>query len=64
MERMQRLARESTRRIFEENKKLKTDLDRKRRELESQGRKLDKLEALTEMEKQKLEEEKRKVCGD
>ncbi|KAK1320992.1 hypothetical protein QJS10_CPA03g01640 [Acorus calamus] len=51
MERMQRLARESTRRIFEENKKLKTDLDRKKRELESQGRKLDKLEALTEMEK-------------
>ncbi|KAL6332003.1 hypothetical protein AAG906_020359 [Vitis piasezkii] len=57
---MQRLARDHVRRILEEQEKLNYELDSKRKELDSWCKELNKREALTEREKQKLDDEKKK----
>lgn len=58
---MQRLAQNHVRRILEEQEKLNYELESKRKELDSWSKELNKREALTERERQKLDEEKRKV---
>lgn len=50
-------------RILYEKERLSDELDRKMRDLESRAKLLDKQEALTELERQKLDEEKRKVIS-
>ncbi|KAF9613333.1 hypothetical protein IFM89_007062 [Coptis chinensis] len=60
MRKMQRVAREHTRKIFDENQKLKDELEFQRRELERRSRELNKHETLTELEKNKLDEEMEK----
>ncbi|PIA65420.1 hypothetical protein AQUCO_00100722v1 [Aquilegia coerulea] len=60
MMKLQRVAREHTRKICEENTKLKDDLEHHRRKMEQQSKELDKQEALTELERNKLDEEKKK----
>ncbi|KAI3737526.1 hypothetical protein L2E82_27530 [Cichorium intybus] len=57
---MQRLAREHVKRVLDEQEKLNADLDERRKKLDSWSKELNKREALTEREKQKLDEEKRK----
>nr|XP_027190456.1 LOW QUALITY PROTEIN: factor of DNA methylation 1-like [Cicer arietinum] len=57
---MQRKAREEVRRILEEQEKLSNELDKKRRKLDSWSRDLNKREVLTDQERQKLEEDKKK----
>uniref|UniRef100_A0A5B7B4M2 Putative factor of DNA methylation 1 isoform X2 n=1 Tax=Davidia involucrata TaxID=16924 RepID=A0A5B7B4M2_DAVIN len=57
---MQRLAREHVKRILDEQEMLNYELDNKRKELDSWSRQLNKREALTERERQKLDEEKEK----
>ncbi|PSR96009.1 Factor of DNA methylation like [Actinidia chinensis var. chinensis] len=57
---MQRLAREHIRRILDEQEMLNYELEVKRKELDSWSKQLNKLEALTERERQKLDEEKQK----
>ncbi|KAK9281822.1 hypothetical protein L1049_004728 [Liquidambar formosana] len=57
---MQRLARDNVRRILEEQEKLNYELDSKRKALDSWSKQLNKREALTERERQKLDEEKNK----
>ncbi|RVX07784.1 Factor of DNA methylation 1 [Vitis vinifera] len=57
---MQRLARDHVRRILEEQEKLNYELDSKRKELDSWCKELNKREALTEREKQKLDDEKKR----
>ncbi|XP_034699030.1 factor of DNA methylation 1-like [Vitis riparia] len=57
---MQRLARGHVRRILGEQEKLNYELDSKRKELDSWSKELNKREALTEREKQKLDDEKKK----
>nr|XP_012574013.1 factor of DNA methylation 1-like [Cicer arietinum]XP_027192806.1 factor of DNA methylation 1-like [Cicer arietinum]XP_027192807.1 factor of DNA methylation 1-like [Cicer arietinum] len=57
---MQRKAREEVRRILEEQEKLSNELDEKRRKLDSWSRDLNKREVLTDQERQKLEEDKKK----
>ncbi|XP_059642065.1 factor of DNA methylation 1-like [Cornus florida] len=57
---MQRLAREHVRRILDEQEMLNYELDNKRKELDSWSKELNKREALTERERQKLDEEKQK----
>lgn len=58
---MQRKAREEVRRILEEQEKLSNELDEKMRKLDSWNRDLNKREVLTDQERQKLEEDKKKV---
>lgn len=58
---MQRLAQNHVRRILEEQEKLNYELESKRKELDSWSKELNKREALTERERQKLDEEKKKV---
>ncbi|GMP34489.1 hypothetical protein CsSME_00007331 [Camellia sinensis var. sinensis] len=58
---MQRLAREHIRRILDEQETLNYELEAKRKELDSWSKQLNKREALTERERQKLDEEKEKV---
>ena len=58
---MQRLAREHVRTILDEQERLNYDLEVKRKELDSWSKKLNKSEAITEREKQKLDEDKQKV---
>lgn len=58
---MQRIARETARRIFEENVKLRLELDSKRKEVDLRCKQLDKFEAKSDGEKNILEDEKQKV---
>lgn len=58
---MQCLARDHSRRIFEENECLRAQLDSKRKELDLRCKQLDKLVAQNDMEKSKLDVEKQKV---
>lgn len=61
---MQRLARDNVRRIFEEQEKLNYELEAKKKKLDYWSKELNKREALTELERQKLDEDKKKViCG-
>ncbi|MCL7045875.1 hypothetical protein MKW94_005185 [Papaver nudicaule] len=60
MRNLQRTAREHTRRILWENDKLKDDLDSQRKQIELRSKELNKQEALTELERRKLDEEKSK----
>ncbi|GMY32104.1 factor of DNA methylation 1-like [Fagus crenata] len=57
---LQRLARENVHRIFEEQEKLNYELETKKKRLDSRSKELNKREALTERERQKLDEEKKK----
>ncbi|KAJ9689281.1 hypothetical protein PVL29_014788 [Vitis rotundifolia] len=57
---MQRLARDHVQRILGEQEKLNYELDSKRKELDSWSKELNKREALTEREKQKLDDDKKK----
>ncbi|KAK7294009.1 hypothetical protein RJT34_16892 [Clitoria ternatea] len=57
---MQRRARNEVRRILDEQEKLSSELEAKRRKLDSWSRDLNKREVLTDQERQKLEEEKKK----
>ncbi|KAL6331918.1 hypothetical protein AAG906_020267 [Vitis piasezkii] len=57
---MQRLARDHVQRILGEQEKLNYELDSKRKELDNWSKELNKREALTEREKQKLDDEKKK----
>ena len=60
---MQRLAREHNRRILDEQEMLNYEMEVKRKELDCWSKQLNKLEALTERERQKLDEEKQKVVS-
>ncbi|XP_023761771.1 factor of DNA methylation 1 [Lactuca sativa] len=57
---MQRLAREHVKRVLDEQEMLNADLEKRRKKLDSWSKELNKREALTEREKQKLDEEKKK----
>ncbi|CAJ1951393.1 unnamed protein product [Sphenostylis stenocarpa] len=57
---MQRRARNEVRRILDEQEKLSSELEEKRRKLDSWSRDLNKREVLTDQERQKLAEEKKK----
>ncbi|XP_027344592.1 factor of DNA methylation 1-like isoform X1 [Abrus precatorius] len=57
---MQRRARYEVRRILDEQEKLSSELEEKRRKLDSWSRDLNKREVLTDQERQKLEEDKKK----
>ncbi|KAL9250062.1 Factor of DNA methylation 1-like protein [Drosera capensis] len=57
---MQRLARDHVRRILDEQEKLSHDLEAKKRKIDYRTRELSRREVLTERERQKLEEEKKK----
>ncbi|KAJ0076445.1 hypothetical protein Patl1_34717 [Pistacia atlantica] len=57
---MQRLARDNVRRILEEQEKLSCDLEAWKKKIDDRSKKLNKLEASTERERQKLEEERKK----
>lgn len=58
---MQCLAREHSRKIFEENATLKSQLDAKQRELDLRSNQLDKLVAQNDVERMKLNDERQKV---
>ncbi|XP_020274806.1 factor of DNA methylation 5-like [Asparagus officinalis] len=60
IQKMQCLARDHSRRIFEENERLRSQLDSKRKELDDRCKQLDKLVAQSDMEKSKLAVEKQK----
>nr|XP_010910789.3 factor of DNA methylation 1 [Elaeis guineensis] len=62
MRNMQRMARENAHRIFEENQKLRSELDMKRKELDLRCKELDKLEVQNDSEKRKLDNEKQKTA--
>ncbi|KAM0941841.1 putative XS domain-containing protein [Dioscorea sansibarensis] len=62
MRNMQRIARETARRIFEENVKLRLELDSKRKEVDLRCKQLDKFEAKSDGEKNILEDEKQKTA--
>ncbi|XVE70166.1 hypothetical protein DITRI_Ditri10aG0050400 [Diplodiscus trichospermus] len=57
---MQRLARDNVRRILEEQEKLNYELETKKKKIDNWSKELNKREALTERERQKLDEEKNK----
>lgn len=63
MERMQRLAQDNARRIIEETEKLKYELECKKMKLDKWSQQLNEQEALTISERQKLEEEKKRVIS-
>lgn len=58
---MQRLARDKIRRILEEQERMNYELEKKRRKIESWNKELNKREAVTERERMKLDEDKKKV---
>lgn len=58
---LQRIAREHIKRVLDEQEMLNYELENKKRRLDSWNKELNKREALTERERQKLEEEKAKV---
>ncbi|RZS16123.1 hypothetical protein BHM03_00048076 [Ensete ventricosum] len=64
MRNLQRNARETTRKIFDENEKLRMELDLKRKEIDLRCKELDKLEAQNEGDKKKLDDEKQKEVID
>ena len=55
IQKMQCLARDHSRRIFEENERLRSQLDAKRKELDQRCKQLNKLVAENDMEKNKLD---------
>ncbi|KAH7547469.1 hypothetical protein FEM48_Zijuj01G0313400 [Ziziphus jujuba var. spinosa] len=57
---MQRLAREHVRRVLQEQEKMNYELETKKKELDARSKELSKREALTEREKQKLDEDLKK----
>ncbi|KAF9686256.1 hypothetical protein SADUNF_Sadunf03G0139900 [Salix dunnii] len=57
---MQRHARENVHRVLEEQEKLNDELESKKRKLDFWSKELNKREAVTERERQKLDEEKKK----
>ncbi|KAL6570433.1 hypothetical protein OROMI_014947 [Orobanche minor] len=57
---LQRNAREHIKRVLDEQEMLNVELDNKKRRLDSWSKELNKREALTERERQKLEDEKQK----
>ncbi|XP_071685599.1 factor of DNA methylation 1-like [Rutidosis leptorrhynchoides] len=57
---MQRIARDHVKRVLDEQERLNADLEARKKNLDSWSKELNKREALTEREKQKLEEEKKK----
>ncbi|XP_010459126.1 PREDICTED: factor of DNA methylation 1 [Camelina sativa] len=57
---MQETSRRHIQRVLYDKDKLSDELDRKMRDLESRAKQLEKQEALTELERQKLDEEKKK----
>lgn len=61
IQKMQCLARDHSRRIFEENERLRSQLDAKRNELAQRCKQLDELVAQNDTEKSKLAVEKQKV---
>jgi hypothetical protein len=61
MRNLQRKARENANKVFEENEKLRHDLQNKKKEIESRTRELDQLEAASESDKRRLYDEKQKV---
>lgn len=58
---MQRQAREHVQRVLDEHEKLSLELENKKRKLDMWSKELNKREALTERERNKLDEEKSKV---
>ncbi|KAJ3686743.1 hypothetical protein LUZ61_015907 [Rhynchospora tenuis] len=62
MRTLQKQARENAHRIFEENEKLRRDLDNKKKEIEARTRELDRLEAASEDDKRKLNDKKQKAA--
>lgn len=58
---MQRLARDNVRRILEEQEKLSCELETKKKKLDSWSKQLNKREALTERERQKLDADRQQV---
>lgn len=57
---VQRVARDSVRKVLDEQEKLNYQLEAKQKKLDSWSRELNKREVLTERERQKLDEEKQK----
>ncbi|KAM7260406.1 hypothetical protein ACFE04_016147 [Oxalis oulophora] len=57
---LQRQARQNLQRVLEEHDKLNCELENRKRKLDEWSRELNKREVLTEREKQKLDEDKRK----
>nr|XP_029120682.1 protein INVOLVED IN DE NOVO 2 isoform X2 [Elaeis guineensis]XP_029120683.1 protein INVOLVED IN DE NOVO 2 isoform X2 [Elaeis guineensis] len=60
IQKMQCISRDHSRRIFEENEKLRAELDSKRKELDVRRKQLDKLAVQNEIERRKLDVEKQK----
>ena len=58
---IQRLSRENIRRVLEEQENLSHELEIKKREIDIWSKELNRREALTERERQKLDEDRRKV---
>ncbi|PON57283.1 Zinc finger-XS domain containing protein [Parasponia andersonii] len=57
---LQRNARENVRRILDEQEKMSNDIDSKKKKLDSWSKEINKREAVTEREREKLDEDKRK----
>ncbi|KAH9715741.1 factor of DNA methylation 1 [Citrus sinensis] len=60
---MQRLARDNVRRILEEQEKLSCELETKKKKLDSWSKQLNKREALTERERQKLDADRQQLAS-
>lgn len=60
---MQRVSRDHIQRVLAEQETLNAELEKKRKQLDSWSRELNKREALTERDRQKLDEEKNKVIN-
>lgn len=58
---MQEFSRENINRIFREKERLTNELEAKMNNLKVWSKQLDKKQALTELERQKLDEDKKKV---
>lgn len=58
---LQQLARQNIRRILDEQEQMSHDLDEKKKKIDMWSKQLNKREALTERERQKLDEDKQKV---
>ena len=55
------MSRDNVRRILDEQEKLNHELESKKKKLDSWRKELNKREAVTERERQKLDEDKKKV---
>ncbi|GAV72363.1 XS domain-containing protein/zf-XS domain-containing protein, partial [Cephalotus follicularis] len=60
---LQRYARHSVQRILEEQEKLSYELETRKRKLDNRSKELNKREAMTEPEKQKLDDERKKLAS-